>query len=143
MLVKDIQRLEVFQNNCLRRILNVRLLDRIPLPTLRFRACHQHPVESIIQKRRLQLFGHISRMSPTKIARSVLLPLPPTNWKKRRGGQSKTWIKTVAGDLSRVHPLYDIQAAIDDAQNRVQWRGLIRDVVLAPKATGRSLPYQR
>ena len=143
MLGTDIHRLEVFQNHCLRRILGVGMRDRVPIVAIRTRSSDQPSVDALIRKRRLQLFGHVARMAPDKLPRSVFFPRPPNTWKKRRGGQSKSWNKTVLEDLSRVLPGYSIEDARLDAQNRPQWRGIVRDVMAAPKATTRSTPYQR
>ena len=45
--------------------------------------------------------------------------------------------RTVEQDLRRIHPRYSVDGALNDAQNRGQWRGLIRDLIAAPKL-GRS-----
>ena len=142
-LAQDLQRLEVFQNNCLCQILTVRLLDRIPVSVIRKRACHQLSIEQALMKRRLQLFGHVARMETSRLPRRAFLVRQPASWRRRRGGQNKTWLKTVSQDLTRVHPRYSPEDASIDASNRSLWRGLIRDVMMAPKATGRALPYQR
>jgi hypothetical protein len=142
MLAQDLRRLEVFQNRVLREILGVRLTDRVRVMDLRDRA-GAPSIEARLVKARLRLLGHVARMPQERLPRAVFLSTPPRDWRKRRGGQVKTWRKTIEDDLRRVHPQYTIQHALNDAQNRSMWRGLIRDVHAAPIAKGRSIVYQR
>ena len=65
-----------------------------------------------------------------------------TTWKHGRGRPRPTWQNCVSSDLKPLHFTY--RDALVAAQNRVQWRGLVRDVMQAPIGPGRgSLPYRR
>ncbi len=55
--VKDQRRLEVFDNDCLRRILGRRRLDRAPCAVLR-RQLHLRALPPVLLQRRLRWFGH-------------------------------------------------------------------------------------
>ena len=80
---------------------------------------------------------------PRRLPYAALFSAPPGHWKKKRGGQIKTWRRTVEEDLRRIHPRYSLKDALNDTQNRGQWRGLIRDLIAAPKAKTRTIVYRR
>ena len=52
----------MFENNCLRVILNIRLQDRVSINEIKKQAKQQNPLENFIRKRRLNWFGHVCRM---------------------------------------------------------------------------------
>ncbi len=89
--VEDQRRLEVFDNDCLRRIRGRRRrLDRVPCAVLR-RQLHLRAVPPVLLQRRLRWFGHAARRLAGEIIREVINPEPPVHWCKKRGGQLKTW----------------------------------------------------
>ncbi len=53
----------------------------------------------ILLQRRLRWFGHASRRAPDMIIREVICLTPLPTWRKRRGGQLKTWSTIVQEDL--------------------------------------------
>ena len=66
---QDEHKLSVFENNCIRTILGVRLQDRVSLIQLRRRAKLKTPIALVIKKRRLSWFGpchQITRGKPSK-----------------------------------------------------------------------------
>ena len=140
---KEMKRLEVFNNRCLRSILNIRLADRVNLQTLRLRACNQPRVEDTLRTRRLKLLGHVARMPVERYPIAAFFSEPLAEWKRRAGGQTKTWRMLVEEDLRRVHPDFSVEDARATAQNRGQWAAMVRDAVLAPKANGRSIRIRR
>jgi hypothetical protein len=137
------RQLEVFQNQQLRRILGKTRRDRISTVELRRRASDQQSIENLLRKRRLQMFGHAARMAPERLPHVMVSTKPPPGWKKRPGGQVKNWQSNLFDDFRHVHQRYTIKDALQDAQNPAQWRGMIRDILRAPKAKGRALPYRR
>ena len=69
---QDTRKLTVFENNCLRAILGVRLQDRVSLKKLRKKAKLEIPIEYVIKKRRLSWFGHVSRMSDDSLVKRCM-----------------------------------------------------------------------
>ncbi len=80
--------LEVFDNDSIRRILRVRRVE------LRRRLC----LTSIIQAL-LRWFGHAARRAEGELTKDLLLPTPPRTWRRRTGGQRKTWATATKADL--------------------------------------------
>ncbi len=58
-----------------------------------------HPV---LLQRRLRWFGHAARRPAGEIIREVINPEPPVHWRKKRGGQLKTWMTTMKEDPARL-----------------------------------------
>ena len=86
------QKLEVFQNKCLRRILKIFWPNTISNEELRNRA-DISPIAEIIQKRRWQWLGHVLRMSTQSIPRTALRWTP--QGRRKRGRPKETWRRTI------------------------------------------------
>ncbi len=84
--VEDQRRLEVFDNDCLRRILGRRRLDRVPRNVLRHQL-HLRALPPVLLQRRLRWFGPTALRPVSEIIREVINPEPPVHWRKKRGGQ--------------------------------------------------------
>ena len=138
--VSDERRLEVFDNDCLRRILRVRRADHVPVATLR-RQCKVQSISAEILKRRLRWFGHVARRPPDELIKRCMVAESPAQWRRRTGGQFRTWFSTVKKDLALVsgpatHGLRTwrkdwLKISCDLAQDRVAWAAAIHDVVNA------------
>ncbi len=89
--VEDQRCLEVFDSDCLRRILGRRRRDRVPCEVLRHRL-HLRALTPMFLQRRLRWFGHAARRPAGLIVRDVIDPVPPPHWRLKRGGQLKTWL---------------------------------------------------
>ncbi len=79
----------VFDNDSIRRILRVRRRDCVPSVELRRRlslTC------ILLVQRRLRWFGHAARRPEGELIKDLLLPTPPRTWRRRTGGQQKTWV---------------------------------------------------
>ena len=134
----DQRKLEVFDNDCLRRILRVRRIDHVPVITLR-RTCHLISVPSLLLQRRLRWFGHVSRRPQDELLHRALHISPDVSWRRRPGGQLKTWSTTIKQDLSlmsgpQVHGLRTwnrcwLQLSVDLAQDRRAWAAAVRDII--------------
>ena len=92
----DANKLNVFENNCLRAIFNVRLIEYVSIKELRKRAGQHNCIVNIIRKRRLQWFGHVCRMSDECIQKSVLKE--DLKGKRRRGRPHKRWLDLIRED---------------------------------------------
>jgi len=114
--VQDTHRLEVFQMRCLRKVLGITLLDRIPNARVRSE-CDVPMIANIISHRRLRWLGHVGRMSrdrmPLQLMFSVLYG------ESKSGRPSKSWNDYVREDLDKVGLLYDWWRK---CQDRISWQ---------------------
>ncbi len=99
--VEDQRCLEVFANDCLRRILSRRPRDRVPCDVLRHQL-HLRALPPTLLQRRLRWFGHAARRPTGGFSRDVINPVPFTHWRREQGGQLKTWLSTLKEDLTRM-----------------------------------------
>ncbi len=89
--VADESMLEIFDIDSIRRI---RRRDRVPFVELR----HHLRLTSapiLLMQRRLRWFGHAARRPECEL----VLPTPLRTWRKRDGGQLKTWATTTKAGL--------------------------------------------
>ncbi len=78
--VEDRKRLEVFDNDCLRRIERCDRRDRVPRAVLRQRL--QLPtLPALLLQHRLRWFGHAARRAPGKFMRELINPYVPRIWR--------------------------------------------------------------
>ena len=77
---------------------------------------------SLIQKRRLMLFGQLARMDETADARRILTGVHQSDW-SRPVGRPYTWMATLKSDLS-LHNL-TFEDAIEVALDKSLWRLLV------------------
>jgi len=104
---------------CLRRILDVRWYHRISNCKVR-RLTEQPPLTTIIQERRLMLFGHLVRMDESADTRRILTAVPQSEWRRPVGRPYTSWMATLKNDLVR-HNL-TLEDAIELALNNPLWR---------------------
>ena len=78
------------------------------------RLTEQPLLTSIIQKRRLMLFGHLIRMDESADARRILTAVPQSDW-RRPLGRPHSWMATLKNDLSLRNLTYEdaIEMALD------------------------------
>jgi hypothetical protein len=135
---EDERRLAVFDHWCLRIIARVRYLDRVSNDEVRSRCSNIPHISSIIQRNRLRWAGHVLRRPEAEITNVVLLAKPGTGWKQRRGGQLKIWKDNLRTDLQSIlgPTTFGLRRWAGDwlsiadglAENRDQWRAIIRDI---------------
>ena len=111
----DTKKLHVFENNCLRSILGVKLQDRVSIVQLRKRAALKFQIEDQIKKRRLSWFGHVARLPPDSLSKRCLKQDFET--KRKRGRPAKRW-----QDLIREDTGLPLGTAERYAQNKELWR---------------------
>ena len=107
---KDSNRLRVFENNCLRKLLGVRLLDRVSIKTLHERAGTKPYILNFVKKERLKWYGHAVRMDDSSIVKRALQNdftkkrkrrRPPKRWKdqiKEDTGLDFNTLNVIAND---------------------------------------------
>ncbi len=120
----------------IRRILHVRRSDCVPSVGLRHRLICI-PVQHV--QRRLRWCGHAARRSSAELMKDLLLPTPPRTWRRRTGGQLKTWATKIKADLGPISgprafgyarwrkDWMDVSSEL--AQGRQAWSASVRDVV--------------
>ncbi len=89
---------EVFDNSSISRLLRVRRRDCVPSVELHRRLCLTS-IPALLVQRRLRWFGHAARRPEGGLIKDLLLPTPPRTWRRRAGGQLKTWATTIKADL--------------------------------------------
>ena len=80
----------------------------------------QPPLTSIIQKRRLTLFGHLVRMDELTDTRKILTAVPQSEWRRPVGRPYTSWMATLKNDLAQ-HNL-TLEDAMELALNKPLWR---------------------
>ncbi len=56
-------------------------------------------IQALHVQRRLRWFGHAARRPDGELIKDLLLHTLPRTWRKRSGGQLKTWAVTIKADL--------------------------------------------
>ena len=87
---------EVFQNNCLRRILHIFWPNKITNAELHERT-GMLPISLEEKKRRWRWIGHVNRMPLTSIPRVAMRWTPAGNW--RRGRPKETWRRSMEREM--------------------------------------------
>ena len=100
---------------CLRRILDIRWYHRVSNCLTK-----QPPITTIIQKRRLTLFGHLVLMDESADARRILTAVPQSDWRRPVGRPYTSWMATLKNDLARYN--LTLEDAIEPALNKSLWR---------------------
>ncbi|BHF81200.1 hypothetical protein SprV_0702433000 [Sparganum proliferum] len=139
--VEDERKLEVFDHHCLRTILRVKLTDFVSNETVRTRCNNIARIIQAIQERRLRWFGHVLRRPPQELSVTAIDPAPLLHWRRRRGGQFKTWLDTVRQDMEVVlgPSVFGlrrwrrewVELSRSAAADRHAWRGTVRDIIEA------------
>ena len=124
MYASDLEALEAFQNNCLRRILRSSWMDYTTGVEVRRRCCGQPTMEEILRGRRLQWVGHMQRMGRERLPKAML-------WRemdggvRRQGRPTKTWWDGVKDDLKELGLVLHWRKL---CQNREKWGKSIKPV---------------
>ena len=92
------KQLDVFQNDCLRRMLGKRRSDRIPLERIRAE-CHVYPICSQLRSIRLRQLGHVMRMPFTRLPKVALFAQLPDACRPR-GRPPLSWHRLVVDDCA-------------------------------------------
>ncbi len=107
---------------------------------LRRRLCFTS-IPALLVQRRLHWFGHAARRPEGELIKDLFLPTPPRMWRRRAGGQLKTWATTIKTDLEPISGprVFDharwrkdwVKVPSKLAQDRRAWSASVRDVVNA------------
>ena len=128
----DIKKLEVLQQNCLRRILGIKWYDKITRSEV-IQICNSfgvqiRPVETIIRERRLRWLGHIERAGPDHLL-YIVLHSQANNGSRPRGKQPHAYRHAAVEDMKIAN--IDTKTWQTLALDRTQWRTAITQGVRA------------
>ena len=123
---EDEDKLDTFQQRCLRRILKIYWPMRVSNEEVR-RRTNTEPISKQVRRRRWRWIGHVLRMDKEVNPRIALTWTP--EGKRRRGRPRETWRRTVEKER---HTLgFNSWAEAETAaRNRVAWRRLISGPIL-------------
>jgi hypothetical protein len=88
--------LQIFVNKCLRRIMNIKWIDKITNEEL-WRITQQKPIENQIKRRKLNWIGHTLRKEVRAIEKTAL-DWNPQGY-RRRGRPRRTWRRTIEDEI--------------------------------------------
>ena len=115
---KSIQQLEVFQQRCLRNIMNIKWQDRVTNKEV-LPLAGMLPLSKLMADRKVQLMGHTVRLPSKRPARKALEWIPDGR-RRPRGRPKKTWRSTVTEDLQERGTNWF--QALRNAGNHRNWR---------------------
>jgi len=115
----DARKVDALDQWRLRIILDIRWYHLVSNCEVR-RLTEQPPLTTIIQKRRLTLFGHLVRMDESADARRFLTAVPQSEWRRPVGRPCTSWMAPLKNDLAR-HNL-TLEDAIELALDKPLWR---------------------
>ena len=110
--------IDIFQRKLLRRMLNIKLTDKIRNEEI-YKRSHQIPITTEIKKRRLNWLGHMLRLpegTPAKLAFKEHLKKAKGN----RGRPKHTWIKQINKDLKAINKTVD--ELTENDYERKEWK---------------------
>jgi len=87
---------------------------------------NQPPVSSLIQQRRLMLFGHIARAAASKDHSRALRASTdrlPVDWRRPRGRPRQSWLRTIESDLKPLN--LELHSALRRVTDRPSWRRIV------------------
>uniref|UniRef100_A0A914V3E1 Reverse transcriptase domain-containing protein n=1 Tax=Plectus sambesii TaxID=2011161 RepID=A0A914V3E1_9BILA len=118
------QKLDVFQQRCLRRILKISYRDRVTNDEI-YRRTNTKPLSTVVTERRLQFTGHILRLPDHRLAK-VAMRWRPSRGRRGQGRPKTTWRRTLMEDLRATDIEWDDQHAVDTAAaDRTRWKNLV------------------
>ena len=126
------QRLDAFDQWCLRRILRVPHVTNVSVRS----QTNQPPISSLIQQRRLKLFGHIVRAAASEDQSRALRASTdrlPVDWRRARGQPRQSWLRTIESDLKPLN--LGLHSALQRASDRPSWRHIVETAMLVDRAT--------
>jgi len=95
----DARKVDALDQWCLRRILDIHWYHRVSNCKVR-RLTEQPPLTTIIQKRRLTLFGQLVRMDESADARRILTAVHQSDWRRPVGRPYTSWMATLKNGLA-------------------------------------------
>lgn len=116
-----VNRLNVFQQRCLRRIFRITYHDHITNEEI-LRRAKTRSLGEVVVERRMQFAGHVLRLAETRHARTAMW-WTPVRGKRGIGRPRNTWRRTFTEDLRAVNVNWDEAEA--KAADRDHWKKLV------------------
>ena len=123
MSTEDERRLDAFQNKCIRKILHINWKQKRSKEYIRG-VTKQLSIQEMLRKRRLRYYGHLSRMEKERLPKLAMNWVPDS--KRSCSRPPRCWLNVIEKDLKMLDPNLDLKTAELIAQNRAQYRNLIR-----------------
>ncbi len=120
------------RNDSIRHILRVRRRDCVPSVELRRRLRFTNTIYRHCSCKEGSLVGHAAKRPAGELIKGLLLPTPPHTWRRRAGGQLKTWATAISGPRVFGHAQWGkdwVKVSSEVAQDRRTWKASVRDVV--------------
>ena len=130
MTARSSQRLDAFDQWCLRHILRVPFTAHVTNQEVR-RQSTQPPVTQTVMFRRLRFFGHVIRSDPDEDHTRALnagINDPPKEWRRPRGRPRQIWLHTIENDLK--HQNLGLWSARHRAYDRDLWHDIVETATL-------------
>ena len=119
---KETKKIDSFQRSFLRQIIRTRFISNVRL----YKTCGVEPWSKSIKRQRLNWFGHLVRLPDSAPAKKALSEARKP-YKKLRGGQPLTWLRTIAKDFNS--NIKDLHKFIKIAYNRRQYAEVVDSVM--------------
>jgi hypothetical protein len=116
-------RVQVFINRCLRKILRIYWPETISNEVL-WRRTDQMKMDTLIRKRKFEWIGHLLRKDGSKIAKHALWWNPLTQKGRKQGRPRQSWRRTVEKELREVN--LNKNTIVSAAKNKVRWNKIIQ-----------------
>jgi len=97
---------------------------------------NQPPASSLIQQRRLKLFGNIARAAASEDHSRALRASTdrlPVDWRRPRGRPRQSWLRTIKSDLKPFN--LGLHSALRRATDRPSWRRIVETAMLFERAS--------
>ena len=117
----QLEGLEVLQRHHLRRILGVKISDRVSNEAL-LQLCSQPTVATQLRKRRGHWIGHVLRMGDDRLAKQLLYSFLPG--RRRRGRQPQSIVNQFAADVQGALDIQQLRDVSEQAADKNAWNGL-------------------
>jgi len=109
----DAHKIDALDQWCLRMLIGIKWYQFVRNDDVR-RLTKQPKLTTVIQSRRITLFGHMC-MDDNADAKRILLASFPEDWRRQPGRPCIMWLSTVQQDLKQHHHM--LPEAADFAQN--------------------------
>jgi hypothetical protein len=117
---EDCRTLQVFENNCLRMMLGIKLIDHVRIEEIHKKAGTKNTIVNLIKKRRLTWFGHVCRLPNDSLVQRMYKE--DFKKKRKRGRPPKRWTDQIKEDTG-----LPLLTAEKYAKDRKRWRALVND----------------
>ena len=128
--------IDSFHRRLLRKAINIRWPKTISNDDM-YEKVGEEKWSKTIRRRRVNWWGHLTRLDETTPARKTLLEYL-TDMKRKVGRPQLTWIKAIEKDLASVGididvygepPERTVQTLVDLTESRKEWRNIVRDIM--------------